>query len=39
VRSLVPPLAGDRPPAPDIEQIAALIAGGALESACTREVK
>ena len=39
VRSLVPPLAGDRPPAPDIEQISALIASGALESACAREVK
>jgi histidine ammonia-lyase len=39
VRSLVPPLAGDRPPAPDIEQIAALIADGALESACAGEVK
>ena len=39
VRSIVPPLAGDRPPAPDIERIAALIADGALESACAREVK
>ena len=39
VRSLVPPLAGDRPPAPDIERIAALILDGTLESACAREVK
>jgi histidine ammonia-lyase len=39
VRALVPPLAGDRPPAPDIERIAELIATGSLETACAQEVK
>jgi histidine ammonia-lyase len=29
VREMVPPLVSDRPPAPDIEAIAGLIAGGA----------
>ena len=39
VRAVVPPLAGDRPPAPDIERIAELILSGSLESSCAREVK
>jgi histidine ammonia-lyase len=39
VRAEVPTLAGDRPPAPDIEAIAQLIAGGALEVPCCGEVK
>ena len=39
VRSDVPTLTGDRPPAPDIEAIAELIARGALERACGIEVK
>jgi histidine ammonia-lyase len=39
VRSVVPALTDDRPPAPDIEAIARLIVGGALESACGVEVK
>jgi histidine ammonia-lyase len=39
VRSLVPPLSTDRPPAPDIEAIADVIAGGSLETVCAREVK
>ena len=39
VRSVVPPLATDRPPSPDIERIAAMIADGTLESSCAREVK
>ena len=39
IRAVVPPLAGDRPPAPDIESIAALIADGAVESSCGGEVK
>ena len=39
VRSIVPTLAGDRPPAPDIEAISKLIAGGSLESSCGVEVK
>jgi histidine ammonia-lyase len=39
VRSAVPPLAGDRPPAPDIEAIAQLIARGSLEDASGVEVK
>ena len=39
VRSIVPPLAGDRPPAPDIEAISKLIAAGSLESSCDVEVK
>jgi histidine ammonia-lyase len=39
VRTSVPPLAEDRPPAPDIEAIAVLIADGSLESSCAAEVK
>jgi len=39
VRSIVPPLAGDRPPAPDIEAISNLIAAESLESSCDVEVK
>ena len=39
IRMEVPTLAQDRPPAPDIERIAALMARGALENVCTAEVK
>jgi histidine ammonia-lyase len=39
VRAAVPHLAGDRPPAPDIERIAAMIVDGTLESSCAPEVK
>ena len=39
VRSIVPRLAGDRPPAPDIEAISQMIADGSLEAACEMEVK
>ncbi len=39
VREIVPTLADDRPPAPDIEAIASLIASGSLERACASEVK
>jgi histidine ammonia-lyase len=39
VRAHVPRLDGDRPPSPDIERIARLIAEGSLESACDAEVK
>jgi histidine ammonia-lyase len=39
VRSRVAMLEGDRPPAPDIDAIAAMIADGSLESACDGEVK
>ncbi len=39
VRSIVPHLAGDRPPSPDIEAIAAIIADGSLERSCGVEVK
>jgi histidine ammonia-lyase len=39
VRKIVPTLGDDRPPAPDIEAIAALIADAAFESACASEVK
>jgi histidine ammonia-lyase len=39
VREIVPTLTDDRPPAPDIEAIASLIANGALERACAAEVK
>jgi histidine ammonia-lyase len=39
VRAQVPTLAGDRPPAPDIEWIAAKICGGDLQRACAAEVK
>jgi histidine ammonia-lyase len=39
VRSTVPRLAGDRPPSPDIERIAAMIVDGSLESSCGEDVK
>jgi histidine ammonia-lyase len=39
VRSSVPRLAGDRPPAPDIEAISRLISDGSLETSCGLEVK
>jgi histidine ammonia-lyase len=39
VRSAVPALAGDRPPAPDIEQISAMIVDGSLEASCAGDVK
>ena len=39
VRAMVPRLAGDRPPAPDIEAISKMIADGSLEAACAMEVK
>jgi histidine ammonia-lyase len=39
VRSRVPTLADDRPPSPDIEAIAELLARGALQRACPIEVK
>jgi histidine ammonia-lyase len=39
VRSIVPRLAGDRPPAPDIEAITKMIDDGSLESSCDLEVK
>ncbi len=39
VRDVVAPLRDDRPPAPDIERIAELIADGTLESSCGAEVK
>ena len=39
VRSVVPSLTDDRPPAPDIDAITQLIAGGALEASCGMEVK
>jgi len=39
VRSSVTRLAGDRPPAPDIEAISRLISDGSLESSCGLEVK
>jgi histidine ammonia-lyase len=39
VRAEVPTLADDRPPSPDIETIAKLIASGALEASCHGEVK
>jgi histidine ammonia-lyase len=39
VRSVVPVLAGDRPPAPDIEAISRLIESGTLHSSCGVEVK
>jgi histidine ammonia-lyase len=39
VRSIVPRLAGDRPPAPDIEAISQMIDDGSLEFACEMEVK
>ena len=39
VRSIVPRLAGDRPPAPDIEAITKLIDDGSLEASCGMDVK
>jgi histidine ammonia-lyase len=39
VRSIVPALTDDRPPAPDIERIAASMLSGAFERACGVEVK
>jgi histidine ammonia-lyase len=39
VRSMVPELGDDRPPSPDIERIAAMIASGTLESSCAGDVK
>jgi histidine ammonia-lyase len=39
LRDAVPTLDADRPPAPDIEAIAALIASGAVERSCALEVK
>jgi histidine ammonia-lyase len=39
VRSVVPPLATDRPPSPDIERIATMIIDGSFQSSCTRDVK
>ena len=39
VRSEVPALADDRPPSPDIERIASMIATGALERSCAEDVK
>ena len=39
VREVVPRLVDDRPPAPDIETIAQLIASGAIERCCGGEVK
>jgi histidine ammonia-lyase len=39
VRSVVPSLSGDRPPAPDIERISKLITEGVLEASCGGEVK
>jgi histidine ammonia-lyase len=39
VRAEVPTLGDDRPPSPDIEEIAKLIARGSLERACAIEVK
>ncbi len=39
VRSAVPPLTADRPPSPDIEAIALMIADGTLSASCGLEVK
>jgi histidine ammonia-lyase len=39
VRRVVPTLRADRPPAPDIERIASMIADGTLGDACGAEVK
>jgi histidine ammonia-lyase len=39
VRSGVPALRDDRPPSPDIERIASMIATGSLETSCGGEVK
>jgi hypothetical protein len=39
LRSIVPPLAGDRLPAPDIDAISKLIAAVSLQTSCDVEVK
>ncbi|MDQ3489132.1 MAG: histidine ammonia-lyase, partial [Acidobacteriota bacterium] len=39
VRGMAPTLTDDRPPAPDIERIAAAIVDGSFERACGVEVK
>jgi histidine ammonia-lyase len=39
VRSQVPRLERDRPPAPDIERIATMIADATLETSCGGDVK
>jgi histidine ammonia-lyase len=39
VRAAVPPLADDRPPAPDLETVARMIADGRVEAACGVVVK
>lgn len=39
VRRVVPPLADDRPPAPDLETVARMIATGQVEAACGVAVK
>jgi histidine ammonia-lyase len=39
VRSSVPTLDADRPPAPDIAQLVDIIADGSLEAACAADVK
>lgn len=39
IRSTVPMLTGDRPPSPDIERIAAMVASGTVEASCDGEVK
>jgi histidine ammonia-lyase len=39
VRAGVPHLAGDRPPAPDIERIASIIVDGSFDTSCALEVK
>jgi histidine ammonia-lyase len=39
VRSGVPALGDDRPPSPDIERIASMIATGSLVNSCAGEVK
>jgi histidine ammonia-lyase len=39
VRAVAPTLVGDRPPAPDIEAVAAMILSGMFERACGTEVK
>ena len=39
VRKQVPPLDRDRPPAPDIAKIAAILADGSVERACGENVK
>jgi histidine ammonia-lyase len=39
IRGVVPTLVDDRPPAPDIERLAAMIADGSLEASCGGDVK